>query len=796
VNACHEERVSPHSSPTELSVDPVCGMTVEPGSPHQAEYAGRQFRFCCSGCRTKFVRDPKHYLAAAGQTSQSDHPHLSTTARHEAPRAHQGDGPSGAIYTCPMHPEVRQSGPGHCPKCGMALEPLLPTQTEDEGEVHRVQRRFWIALTFAVPVMLTTMVPHLFRWTLDPDAAWLLRIAELALSAPVVLWAAVPYYRRGWLGVVHRAPNMYTLIGLGVIVSFTFSVIATFLPGWFPAAMRDEHGMIGVYFEVAAAIVALVLLGEWLELTARGRTSAAIRQLLGLAPKTARRIAPSGEEHEIALESLAVGDRLRVRPGEKIPVDGRVVSGQSSVDESMLTGEPLPVEKRVGDQVVGATVNQTGTFVIEAEHVGADSLLSQIVALVSEAQRSRAPLQKLADRVSAWFVPTVIGVSIVTFIAWWFIGPEPRLAYALVNAVAVLIIACPCALGLATPISIMVASGQGAQRGILLRNAEAIETLREVDTLVLDKTGTLTRGRPVLSQIVTFADLSEDAVLGCAAGLEHASEHPLGRAIVEAALERSVAPVEVDQFNSVTGQGVTGVWDRHRAALGNVELMRATGADVEVAHEESERLRRTGQTILFLAIDARLAAIFAVGDPLKESTYPALQSLKAHGLHLVMLTGDNRTTAQAVAAGLPLDEVIAEVRPADKAQVIAKLQKSGHRVAMAGDGINDAPALARADVGIAMGTGTDIAMESAQITLVKGDLRAIERARELSEATVRNIRQNLIFAFGYNMFGIPLAAGALYPLTGWLLSPIIAALAMSLSSVSVIGNALRLRQRG
>jgi Cu+-exporting ATPase len=700
---------------------------------------------------------------------------------------------AGAIYTCPMHPEIRQIGPGHCPKCGMALEPLMPAEVEDDGEIRRVRRRFWMATTLAIPVMLIAMAPHLLGWVLDSVTAWTLRTLELLLSAPVVLWAAAPYYRRGWLGIVKHAPNMYTLIGLGVMVAFTYSLIATFLPDEFPATMRDAHGMVGVYFEVAAVIVALVLLGEWLELTARGRTSAAIRQLLGLTPKTARRLAANGEEEDVPLESLSVGDRLRVRPGEKFPVDGRVVGGQSSVDESMLTGEPLPATKAVGDQVVGATINQTGTLLIEAERLGADSLLSQIVALVSEAQRSRAPLQKLADRIAVWFVPTVIGISIATFIAWWLVGPEPRLAYALVNAVAVLIIACPCALGLATPISIMVASGRGAQMGVLFRNAEAIETLRTVDTLVLDKTGTLTQGRPALTQVVALGKFSQEAVLACAAGLERPSEHPLARAIVDGALARGVSPVEVTDFDSVTGQGVTGTWEGKRLALGNALLMRAADVGVGSAHEESERLRRAGQTIMFLAIDAQLTGILAVGDPLKETTPAALQALKALGLRLVMLTGDSRTTADAVAAGLPIDEVIAEVRPIDKAAAIEKLQKAGHRVAMAGDGINDAPALARADVGIAMGTGTDIAMESAHVTLVKGDLRGIVRARQLSDATVRNIRQNLLFAFGYNALGIPLAAGVLYPLTGWLLSPLIAALAMSLSSVSVIANALRLK---
>jgi Cu+-exporting ATPase len=699
----------------------------------------------------------------------------------------------GVIYTCPMHPEVRQIGPGFCPKCGMALEPLMPHAAEDDSEVKVVRRKFWIALALAIPVVLLGMLPHLFDLALSHDQARMIQYLELVLTAPVVLWSAAGYYRRGWLGVIGRSPNMYTLIGLGVIVAFAYSVMAVFAPGIFPQQMLDAHGMVPVYFEVAAAIVALVLLGEWLELNARGKTSAAIRQLLGLAPKSAHRLRADGSEEEVALDLLAVGDQVRVRPGERIPVDGRVLSGSSSVDESMLTGEPLPVEKSAGDRVVGATVNQTGALVIEAERVGAESLLSQIVAIVAEAQRSRAPLQRLADRVSIWFVPAVVVISIVAFIAWYFLGPPPSLAFAIVNAVAVLIIACPCALGLATPISIMVASGRGAQMGVLFRDAAAIETLRGVDTLVIDKTGTITLGKPTLSAVLPESGFEEGELLSIAAGLEHSSEHPIARAIVEGAIQRQVSPARIDDFQSITGQGVTGKSNGRALALGNAALMRAVGADIEPAREKVEAARREGRTAMYLSMDGRLAAVFSVGDQIKESTPAALEALKSQGLRIVMLTGDSETTARAVAAKLAIDQVIAEVQPADKAAVVARLQGEGRRVAMVGDGINDAPALARADVGIAMGTGTDIAMESAHVTLVKGDLRAIVRAISLSRATVRNVRQNLLFAFGYNALGVPLAAGVLYPLTGWLLSPLIAALAMSLSSVSVIGNALRLR---
>jgi Cu+-exporting ATPase len=697
-----------------------------------------------------------------------------------------------------MHPQIRQVGPGSCPICGMALEPLTPSATEDDSEVRKVQGRLWLAVALTVPVVLVAMVPHFAHLALSVSTAHALRAIELVLTTPVVLWVARDYYRRGWQGVVNRSPNMYTLIGLGVLVAFAYSVVATFLPQQFPAQMRDEHGLVGVYFEAAAVIVTLVLLGEWLELIARGRTSAAIRQLFELAPKTARRIGPDGHERDVPLDAVAAGDRLRVRPGEKIPVDGRVLEGHSSVDESMLTGEPLPVEKGPGDAVVGATLNQSGALLITAERVGEESLLAQIIGLVSQAQRSRAPLQRLADRVAAWFVPSVMGVALLTFAVWGLLGPEPRLAYALVNAVAVLIIACPCALGLATPISIMVASGRAAQLGVLFRDAKAIEALRSIDTLVLDKTGTLTVGRPTLERVIVAPGCDEREALALAAGLEKHSEHPLGHAVLSGAAAAGVIPAQVSDFESVSGRGVRGRLaegkNPDQLALGSEGWMLERQIDTSAVRSEVEALNRSGHGAMFLARGQRLIAAIVVGDPIKDTTPEALGALRADGLRIVMLSGDSRGTAEAVGRQLGIDEVFAEVRPADKAQVIERLQAAGRRVAMAGDGINDAPALARADVGIAMGTGTDIAMESAQVTLVKGDLRGIVRARRLSRQTVRNIWQNLAFAFGYNTIGIPIAAGVLYPFFGVLLSPVIAAVAMSLSSVSVIGNALRLKR--
>jgi Cu+-exporting ATPase len=693
-----------------------------------------------------------------------------------------------------MHPQVRQEGPGSCPICGMALEPLIPMEgAAGDTEARSVRRKFWIAVALTVPELLVAMLPELLHLTMSSSAAWSLRMAQIVLTAPV-LWLAGEYYRRGWLGVVNRSPNMYTLIGLGVAVAYVYSLFATFVPTAFPGAMRVEYGMVGVYFEVSAVIITLALLGEWLELAARGRTSSAIRQLLSLGPKLARRIRPDGTEEDVSVEALDAGDRIRVRPGEKVAADGRIIEGQSSLDESMLTGEPLPVDKGPGDRVVGATLNQMGALVVEVERVGAASLLAQIVAAVQQAQRSRAPLQQLADRVAAWFVPAVLAVAMMTFAVWLLLGPRPSLAYALSNSVAVLIIACPCALGLATPISIMVASGRAAQLGVLFRDAKAIELLRQIDTLVLDKTGTLTEGRPAVHRVIPVHPWTESELLALAAGAERSSEHPLAQAIVNAALERGLSPRGVHDFEALTGYGVRANSVDNRAMLiGNRALMQKERIDTGMLDAQADALRGSGSTVVFIAVDGAVAGAVAVGDPVKETTPPALRALQADGLRVVMLTGDARATAQAVGKTLGIDEVLAEVRPTEKAEVIVRLQQQGRRVAMAGDGINDAPALARADVGIAMGTGTDIAMESAQLTLVKGDLNGILRARELSRATVRNIRQNLGFAFGYNLLGIPIAAGLLYPALGLLLNPMIAALAMSLSSVSVIGNALRLR---
>ena len=748
-----------------MAIDPVCGMTVDPArAAGSHEHHGVKYYFCGKGCLAKFQADPAKYLAPKPQP--------------QPPPA------MGSEYTCPMHPQIVRPDPGSCPICGMALEPRMPSIEVDDTELRKVTRRFWISLALAVPVVVIAMALH------RPGLQWL----EALFATPVVLWGCSPYFARGWNGARTGHPNMYTLIGLGVAVAYGYSLVAMFAPGLFPAPLRSSTGEVAVYFEAAAVIVTLALLGEVLELRARGRTGAAIRGLLGLAPKTARRIRADGAEEDVPIDSVRVGDRLRVRPGEKIPVDARVVDGSSAVDESMLTGEPIPASKRTGDRVIGATINQAGALVVEAEKVGADTLLSQIVHLVAEAQRSRAPLQKLADRVAEWFVPAVVAVAVLAFVAWAFWGPEPRIAYALVNAVAVLIIACPCALGLATPISIMVAAGRGAELGVLFRDAEAIETFATVTTLVVDKTGTLTQGRPALTDVLPSSELDERTLLAIAAGLERSSEHPLAAAIVESARARGAAVEEVAEFKSLTGRGVEGRWCGKRVALGNQALMQEHGVAVDTVREKAERLRAAARTVMYVALDGNLAGVLAIADPIKDTTLEALRQLHADGLEIVMLTGDNEATAKAVAAQLPIDEVIAGVLPQDKAAVVKRLQGQGKRVAMAGDGINDAPALAQANVGIAMGTGTDIAIESAKVTLVKGDLRGIVRARRLSRATVANIRQNLWFAFLYNALGVPIAAGILYPLWGALLSPMFAAAAMSLSSVSVIGNALRLRR--
>lgn len=698
--------------------------------------------------------------------------------------------PAGTIYTCPMHPEVRQDHPGNCPKCGMALEPLMPGLDEEESpELTDFRRRFWWTLPLTVVAFILAMFGHRLGWIEATTQSWV----ELVLATPVVLWAGLPFFERCVQSFVNRSPNMWTLIGLGTGAAYLYSVIATVAPGVFPDTF-SEHGRVGVYFEAAAVIISLTLMGQLLELKARSQTSAAIRSLLGLAPKTARRIRRDGTEEDVPLTHVHVGDRLRVRPGEKVPVDGVITEGSSSLDESMITGEPMPVTKRVGERVIGATMNTTGSLIIKSEKVGSQTVLSQIVQMVAQAQRSRAPMQRMADKVSGVFVLVVVGIALLTFFAWGFFGPEPGWVYGLINAVAVLIIACPCALGLATPMSIMVASGKGASNGILFRDAAAIENLRKVDTLIVDKTGTLTEGRPAFERAIGVNGFSEQEVLRLAASLDQGSEHPLAAAIVAAARERNLALEKTENFESGTGIGVRGAVGGRKLALGNTVLMQTEGVSTDVLTKEADGLRAQGASVMHLAVDGALAGILAVSDPVKSTTPEALARLRDEGIHVVMATGDGVATARAVAARLGIDEFHGEVKPADKLALVSKLQAAGKVVAMAGDGINDAPALAKADVGIAMGTGTDVAMNSAQVTLVKGDLRGIARARRLSESTIRNMKQNLGFAFIYNALGVPLAAGALYASTGMLLSPMIAALAMSLSSASVVSNALRLRK--
>jgi Cu+-exporting ATPase len=760
-------------------------MTVDPErAQHRFEHAGTTYLFCSASCREEFAADPGRFL-------EGERGRHGTPAAAIRPEERAG---SGGLYTCPMHPEIVRDRPGSCPICGMALEPRTVTLDDEANpELAQMSRRFWIGAALAAPVVAIAMLEHApGGWLagLAPHGVW--TVVQLALTTPVVLWCGWPLLERGWRSVATWNLNMFTLIGLGVSVAFLYSLAAALVPGLFPASFRGAHGSVGVYFETAAVITVLVLLGQVLELKARGRTSAALKQLLGLAPTTARRILEDGSEADVALDQVRVGDRLRVRPGEKVPVDGVVVDGRSAVDESMITGEPVPVEKSAGDTVIGATMNGTGSVVVEASGVGADTMLARIVEMVALAQRSRAPIQKLADQVAAYFVPAVVGVAVLTFVGWALLGPPPRMAYALINAVAVLIIACPCALGLATPISIMVATGRGAAAGVLFRNAEAIEVMRDVDTLVVDKTGTLTEGRPRLVHVSAVGEFDEQEVLAAAAGLERASEHPLSAAVIAGAAERGVPPAQVADFQSVPGRGVTGTVLARRVVVGNLALLRENGIGAEVFAEEADRLRGWGQTVIFVAIDGQAAGLLGVADPIKESTPAAIEDLHGERIRIVMVTGDNRVTAEAVASTLGIDEVIAEVLPEAKAKAVAKLQREGRVVAMAGDGINDAPALARADVGIAMGTGTDVAIESAHVTLIKGDLRGILRARVLSRATMRNIEQNLFWAFAYNLLGVPIAAGALYPFFGILLSPIIAAAAMSGSSVSVIANALRL----
>ncbi|HZP32100.1 MAG TPA: heavy metal translocating P-type ATPase [Candidatus Acidoferrales bacterium] len=830
--------------------DPVCGMQVDPAAARaKSEYRGRTYYFCCAGCAKKFEASPEEYLKPRATTPHSAGPVLMTIspAASGAKRvsmqpsamaaskttASRKSAVSAADYTCPMDPEVHQSVPGACPKCGMALETAIPVEpsskTEyvcpmhpeivraepgscpicgmaleprvaaaeerENPELTSMRRRFWASVVLTLPILAAAMGEHLpgipLANFISPRAlTWM----ELFLATPVVLWAGWPFFVRAWQSAVNRSPNMFTLIGMGVGVAYVYSVVATIVPEIFPPSFREASGQVGVYFEAAAVITTLVLLGQVLELRARSRTGAAIRSLLGLAPKTARLIGDDGSERDVPLDGVRVGDRLRVRPGEKIPVDGVVLEGKSSVDESMITGEAIPVEKEKDDRVTGATVNGTGSLIVRAERVGGETLLAQIVRMVAEAQRSRAPIQKLADQVSGYFVPIVVGAAVLTFAAWAVWGPAPRLAHALVNAVAVLIIACPCALGLATPMSIMVAMGRGATAGVLFKNAEAIELMRKVDTLVVDKTGTLTEGKPKLLSVEAQDGFDTNKILRLAATLERGSEHPLASAIVQGAEERGVALGGAEGFESITGQGVRGRVDGVQVVVGNSKFLQELGMDVSPLANRAEALRADGQTAMFVAVDNKIAGLLGVGDPVKASTPEAIKQLHDDGVRIVMLTGDHRTTAESVAKRVGVDEAIAEVLPQGKAEIVKRLEGQGRFVAMAGDGINDAPALAQAQVGIAMGTGTDVAMESAGVTLLKGDLRGIVRARRLSGATMRNIKQNLFWAFVYNAVGVPIAAGVLYPFFGLLLSPMIAAAAMSFSSVSVISNALRLRK--
>ena len=768
--------------------DPVCGMDVNPDTAFGGhDHGGQTYFFCSQHCLEEFRTEPAKYL-----THSQDQ-----RAREVAPPDELSQGlEMSRVYTCPMHPEIIRDRPGSCPICGMALEPR--TVTGEEGtspELVQMTRRFWISLVLTAPILFLAMsemipgqpVQHMF-------SARLLTWIQLALATPVVLWGGWPFFQRGWASLVNRSLNMFTLIAIGIGVAYLYSVVATLFPNLFPDSFRGHGGEVAVYFEAATVITVLVLLGQVLELRARSQTSSAIKALLGLAPKTARVLRNDGAEEDIPLDHVKLGDRLRVRPGEKVPVDGVVLVGASSVDESMVTGEPIPVEKTPGSRVTGGTVNGTGGFLVRAERVGSETLLAQIVRMVSEAQRSRAPIQRLVDVVSSYFVPAVVLVAVISFSVWGLVGPQPRMAYALVNAVAVLIIACPCALGLATPMSIMVGTGRGATAGVLIKNAEALEVLEKVDTLVVDKTGTLTEGRPRLTSVVALSGTNESELLRLAASLERGSEHPLAAAIVAASQEKALELSETAEFRSVTGKGVIGTVEGRTVALGNHKLLEELAIAPGALLEQAEVLRREGQTVMFVTIEGRLAGLLGVADPIKESTFEAIRMLRRDGIRIVMLTGDSRTTAEAVARKLELDEVEAEVLPDQKVDVVKRLQAEGHIVAMAGDGINDAPALAQAQVGIAMGTGTDVAMESAGVTLVKGDLRGIARARRLSRATMRNIRQNLFFAFIYNALGVPVAAGVLYPVLGLLLTPMIAAAAMTFSSVSVIGNALRLRK--